>query len=449
MFRRILASVSVLLLAVAAQAVILPLRINIQGKLTDLSGAPLNGPQSVTFKLYNSPVGTAGGAPVLFTESQSLSADNGVFSTHLGSTALLTPDLFAGASAYLGITVSPDSEMMPLQQLVMSPYAFTAAQLVHHADIRVNAGNAYSTFTAAGNWLMPAGVVAGTASFSGALTASSGTFTATGASQYSLQTSSGLSVLGGTLKLAPGSRGLDASGTGVTAATAAFTGTGAALFSVTTSSGIDIQAGTLRVRGVNGVQADFGVTAATVAVSGFVENAGAVAPPVSPATAGRIYYDSAANKYMASENGGAYVRLVSPAASQNMWDTDATGAVVNQGTNLPLALTELDSAVQGTRVELNCDEIGDQVAMRYNMRNLTATARTIVISILDTSLTTNVLATVSINVTATANVTYTGETVYAAKPSWCTGTKQVGVYTSGGNGAADYIFKRVSLIWKP
>ena len=29
------------------------------------------------------------------------------------------------------------------------------------------------------------------------------------------------------------------------------------------------------------------------------------------------------------------------------------------------------------------------------------------------------------------------------------GVKQVAVYTSGGNGGADYIFKRVDLIWKP
>lgn len=446
MFRRIVLPAAALFFAAAAHAVILPLRINLQGKLTDpASGAPRNGSFSLTFKIYAAP----SGGTALFTESQTVSVDNGVFSTHLGSTALLTPDLFSGASAYLGITVSPDSEMTPRQQLVMSPYAFTSAQLVHQGDIRVNAGSAYSTFTAAGNWLLPAGVVAGTAAFSGALTASSGTFTAAGPGQFSLQLSSGMSVQAGTLKLAAASRGLDASGTGVTAATAAFTGTGASVFSVTTSSGIDVQNGTLRVRGTGGVQADYGVTAATVAVRDYVQNDGAAAPPVSPAAAGRIYYDSAANEYKASENGGAYVKLVAPAASQNMWDTNATAGVANQGLNLPAALTELDNAVQGTRIVINCDDLGDQVGMRYNMRNLTATALTIGISICDTSLPTNCLATVSLNVTATANVSYIGEAAYAAKPGWCTGAKQVAVYTSGGNAAADYIFKRVGLIWKP
>lgn len=444
MFRRIVLPAAALFFAVAAHAVILPLRINLQGKLTDpASGSPRNGSFSVTFKIYAAP----SGGTALFTETQTVSVDNGVFSTHLGSTALLTPELFSGASAYLGITVSPDSEMTPRQQLVMSPYAFTSAQLVHQSDVRVNAGNAYSTFTAAGNWLMPAGVVAGTAAFSGALTASSGTFTATGSGQYSLQTSSGMSVQAGTLKLAPASRGLDASGTGVTAATATFTGTGAAVYSVTTSSGIDVQAGTLRVRGNNGVQADYGVTAGTVAVGEFLQNAGAAAPPVSPATAGRVYFDSTANKYMVSENGAAYVKLVSPPSSQNMWDTDAVAVVVNQGSNLPLALTELDNAVQGTRLSLNCDDLGDRVAIRYNFRASQTAARTIVIDILDTSLTTNVLATVS--VVKNAAGTYTGESAYAAKPGWCTGVKQVAVYTSGGNGADDFIFKRIGLLWKP
>jgi hypothetical protein len=439
-------SLALILAASAASAVNLPLRINLQGKLVDpATNAPRNGSFSVTFKIYS----VATGGTALYTESQTLSVDNGVFSTQLGQSATLTPDLFSGPAAYLGITVSPDAEMSPRQQLVMSPYSFTSAQLVNSSDIRVNAGSAYSTFTAAGNWTIPGGVVAGTAAFSGALTASSGTFTTTGPNQFSLQTSSGISVQAGTLKLAAGSGGLNASGTGVTAGTGTFTATGASVYGVTVASGVDVQAGTLRVRGDNGVLADYGVTSSTAVIGYFVQNTGASAPPVSPAGTGRIYFDSTANKYEVSENGGSYAYLVAPSGSQNLWDTNATAGVTNQGLNLPTALTELDLAVEGTRVVINCDDNGGQVALRYNMRNLTGTARTIVISVLDTSNTANTLATVSLAVTATANVTYTGETAYAAKPSWCTGNKEIAVYTSGGNGAADYIFKRIGLIWKP
>lgn len=444
MLKRLLPAV-LMLAASAASAVILPLKINLQGKLVDpASNAPRNGSFSVTFKIYSVPTGGA----ALYTEAQTLSVDNGVFSTQLGVNALLSTSLFSGASAYLGITVSPDAEMSPRQQMVMSPYAFTAAQLVSDGSISVNAGTAYSTFTTAGNWQMPAGVSAGSATFTGGLTASSGTFTATGAGQYALQTSSGIKMLAGTLTLSAASRGVDASGTGVYAATGTFASVGAAVYGVTVSSGVDVQAGTVRVRGNNGVQADYGVTASTIVVGYYMQNAASASPPVSPGSTGRLTYSATNNRYEVSENGGAYVRLVAPSGSQNLWDTNATAAVTNQGSNLPAALTELDSAVQGTRVVVNCDDLGDHVAMRYNLRVLTSSARTIVMSILDTSNTANVLATVSQAVT-TANTTFTGESTYAAKPGWCTGSKEIAVYTSGGNAAADYIFKRIGLIWKP
>lgn len=38
---------------------------------------------------------------------------------------------------------------------------------------------------------------------------------------------------------------------------------------------------------------------------------------------------------------------------------------------------------------------------------------------------------------------------YVSKPSWLTGNMTLGIYTSGGNGAADFIFKEVALYHKP
>ncbi|MDE2489487.1 MAG: hypothetical protein KGM24_01480 [Elusimicrobia bacterium] len=265
MIRRFAVPALLAVLAASAGAAGLPLQINIQGKLLDPStGAPRSGSYSVTFNLYGVPTGGAS----LYTESQTITVSNGVFSTRLGQNATLSPDLFAGASQYLGITVPPDGEMTPRQLLVMSPYAFTSAQLVSAADIRVNAGTAYSTFTAAGNWQLPAGLVASTASFSGALTASSGTFTATGASQYSLAASSGALMSAGTLKLAAASAGLDATGTGLVASTGSFTATGASQYSLTTSSGISVLAGTVRIAGSGGLVADSTVAAADYFGSG-------------------------------------------------------------------------------------------------------------------------------------------------------------------------------------
>jgi hypothetical protein len=177
-----------LLAAVSASASNLPLRVSFQGKLVDpATNLPKNGSFDMTFKLYSVPTG----GTALYTETQTgVTVSNGVFAVELGSTAVLSPDLFSGASVYLGVTVSPDAEMTPRQHLVMAPYAFTAAQLVSDGPARVEVGASYSTFTAAGDLDLAGGLSAKTASL-----------TATGAGVYSLTASSGASV-GGDLSVA-------------------------------------------------------------------------------------------------------------------------------------------------------------------------------------------------------------------------------------------------------
>jgi hypothetical protein len=420
----LVALATLLLSAPPARASNLPLRIAFQGRLTDpATNNPRDGAFDMTFRLYSVP----SGGSALYTETQlQVPVNNGVFSTQLGSVTALSPDLFTNASSYLGITVSPDaSEMTPRQRLAMAPYAFTAAQLVADSAARVQVGTAYSTFTAAGGLTLQGALSAASASLAGTLSASDVAAT--------------YGVSGATATFSAG----------LTASSGTFTATGASQYSVRASSGIFLAAGTLEADGSGGVSAPAGVSASTAALTAYLHNYGAAAQAVSPSGSGRIYFDSTANQYQVSENGGSYVRLVSPSSSQNLWDTNATAGVASQGLNLPAALTELDSAVQGTRVVIDCDDLGGQFAMRYNVRNLTATALTIVIHINDTSNTSNVLASVSIPVAATAGVTYTGETAYAPKPAWCAGNKEIGVWTSGGNGAADYVFKRIGLIWKP
>jgi hypothetical protein len=200
------------LLAPAAWAETPPLRISFQSKLIDpATNNPKNGTFSMQFKLYGAPTGGA----ALFTETQSVAVANGVFSVQIGTVSLLSPDLFSGASAYLGVTVGADSEMLPRQPLSMSPYAFSAMQLVSNRDIRINAGTAYSTFTAAGNLALPYGIVAGTGTYANV--------SSTGVGTYGITTSSGISMGGGTLKIAAASSGIDATGTGITADTGTFT----------------------------------------------------------------------------------------------------------------------------------------------------------------------------------------------------------------------------------
>lgn len=237
------AAVLILLLgAFPALAEHAPMKINFQGKLLDpATNNPKNGTVNFTFRLCahpTNPCTVCPGPVCLWEESQSaVPVTNGVFSVQLGGVSALNEELFASASAYLSITASPDSsEMTPRQQLLMSPYAFTAMRLGQDGDAGVRAGIAYSTFTSGGNLLIRAGITAATM-----------TLTGTGSNIYSLATSSGISVDGGTLRV-QGPGGVRAT-YGVLASTGFFTGTGASVFSVEASSGVRIAAGSLQVAG--------------------------------------------------------------------------------------------------------------------------------------------------------------------------------------------------------
>ena len=106
--------------AVALHAAV-PSTLGYQGVLTDNSGVVVaDGSYSVTFKLYN--VSTAGAA--LWTETQTVTTTNGVFSAVLGSVTAL--GLAFDVQYWLGISVAGGAELTPRVQLTSSPYAFTA-----------------------------------------------------------------------------------------------------------------------------------------------------------------------------------------------------------------------------------------------------------------------------------------------------------------------------------
>jgi hypothetical protein len=207
--------------AATSWALVQPQRINFQGKLIDpATNNPKAGPVTLTFNLYN----VQSGGSSLYSETQSnVPLTNGVFSVEIGTLNAISRDLFLGASAYLGVTVQGDTEMSPRQNLTMSAYAFTANQLSDLPDVRLIAGPTYSTFTSAGNLTVPAGVVGSSGTFTNGVTASSGTFLATGGNQFSIATSSGIQMNAGTLDLTNTS-GIRADDTGIVLSTIDFTG---------------------------------------------------------------------------------------------------------------------------------------------------------------------------------------------------------------------------------
>lgn len=124
--------------------------INYQGTLKNSSQTAVpDTTYTFTFKLYTQ---SSGGSPV-WTETQSLSTQQGVFSANLGSVSAFSSNLFSSnPTLYLGITVNSDSEMTPRQRVGSSPYAFTADE-ISLSGIRAAAQtNTINNLNFAQNW---------------------------------------------------------------------------------------------------------------------------------------------------------------------------------------------------------------------------------------------------------------------------------------------------------
>ena len=105
------------------------LLLDLAGNLSDPSGAPVNGAETITAELHTTAVGSAEDA-VVWTGAYSVNAVRGGFSVTLGSTAagnaILTPELFAGPR-FLALSVNGES-LMPWMAFGTVPAAITAAR---------------------------------------------------------------------------------------------------------------------------------------------------------------------------------------------------------------------------------------------------------------------------------------------------------------------------------
>ena len=98
-----------------------PRTLNYQGVLTDIEGAPLFGDHFITFRLYDS----ATGGSEIWSEADSVTITNGVFSQTLGLTTPL--ELAFDETYWLSIAVDGEEEMTPRSRLTSSPYALRTA----------------------------------------------------------------------------------------------------------------------------------------------------------------------------------------------------------------------------------------------------------------------------------------------------------------------------------
>ena len=110
-----------ILVTVAGASAAVPQEVGYQGYLTDAAGVPVTGNLIISFSLY---AADTGGTP-LWTESQTVTIDKGIYSISLGAVTPLT--LPFDTRYYLGIRVDNDpAELSPRQPLASTPYAHRA-----------------------------------------------------------------------------------------------------------------------------------------------------------------------------------------------------------------------------------------------------------------------------------------------------------------------------------
>lgn len=109
----------------------IPTQISYQGALKDSSGnAVSNHSLDAVFSIYSA---AEGGTP-LWTESQSVNVNKGLYTVQLGSVNPIPSSMFDGTTKYLGITVGKDDEMTPRLAMVSVPYAYRANTADNIAD---------------------------------------------------------------------------------------------------------------------------------------------------------------------------------------------------------------------------------------------------------------------------------------------------------------------------
>ncbi len=126
-----LAAFAILIMPYTGHAAV-PQKVNYQGYLTDAStGIPVNGTVQMTFSIYD----LSSGGIALWTETQAVPVNQGVYSVIFGSDPLNPLGLSFNTQYYLGVEVEADGEMLPRLPLASAPSAL-------NADIADYAGDA-------------------------------------------------------------------------------------------------------------------------------------------------------------------------------------------------------------------------------------------------------------------------------------------------------------------
>lgn len=120
------ATLAAMVLSFSGTSPAVPNLLTQQGRLFDKeTNEPLSGFVTIVFTIYDDPDASEE-ENVLWTETQTVTLDDGYFSAVLGEEEPLNPAIFNGSVRYLGVKVGADDEMTPRQAVTSMPYAVRA-----------------------------------------------------------------------------------------------------------------------------------------------------------------------------------------------------------------------------------------------------------------------------------------------------------------------------------
>src|SRR5262249_41467526 len=123
--------------AAPAWAGVVPPQLTQQGRLFHADGTTVTGAVTMIFKAYSASTG----GTALWSETQTVTLDDGYFSVQLSSNTQFPSTLWDGSVRYIGVSINSDPEMTPREQVVSVPYALVANDAVgdiHPNSITVN-----------------------------------------------------------------------------------------------------------------------------------------------------------------------------------------------------------------------------------------------------------------------------------------------------------------------
>jgi hypothetical protein len=101
-----------------------PTKLAYQGRLTDPSGAPVAGVQTIKFEIFDDE--SAGISK--WAETQSVAMSNGYYVVYLGEVTPMGPTVFDGTDRFLELTIG-SAKLSPRQRIASVPYALVASRL--------------------------------------------------------------------------------------------------------------------------------------------------------------------------------------------------------------------------------------------------------------------------------------------------------------------------------